>query len=215
MADKNLCPLCVSRPPRRSCPALHQEICAVCCGTGREQTIDCPLDCEFLRDARMHEKLPPLDPKSIPNTDIEISDNYLHEHRPIAVLLGQLLLIASVETAGVVDNDVRDAIEALIKTYRTAQSGLIYETRPDNAIAARVADRFRADLQKFMEDAAKRVPGHTIRDKEILGMLVFWQRMEYQRNNGRRKSRAFIESLYALLPPPPAQDKPESVIATP
>ncbi len=54
----------------------------------------------------------------------------------------------------------------------------------------------------FRDDVEKSSPERAIRDKDLLGVLVFWQRLEYQRSNGRRKGRAFIESLYALLPPP-------------
>jgi len=62
---------------------------------------------------------------------------------------------------------------------------------------------------------AKRSASHSIRDKDILGGLVFWQRMEYQRNNGRRKGRAFTESLYALLPPPPdPAESPSGIVTT-
>ncbi len=214
MGEKNLCGLCDSRPARRQCPALHKEICPVCCGTGREQTIDCPLECEYLRDARRHEKLPQLDAKTLPNTEIELSDEYMHEREQLAIVMGRLLLVAAVETPGTVDLDMRDALEALVRTYKTAASGLIYESRPANAIAARAADRFTRELQRFREDVAQRSASHSIRDKDILGVLVFWQRAEYTRSNGRRKGRAFIESLYALLPPPPDQAESHSGIVT-
>lgn len=207
MSTKRLCHLCDLRPARRLCPALGEEICGVCCGTNREQTIDCPLECEYLRDARRHEKLPPFDPKNLPNAEIELTDRFLEEHRELAIILGRLLLIAAVETPGAVDFDMRDALEALVATGKTADAGLIYETRPANAIAARVAERFTGELQRFRDEVAKRSGAPALRNKDILGVLIFWQRMEYQRSNGRRKGRAFIESLYALLPPPP-EEKP-------
>ncbi len=215
MSAKQLCHLCDARPARRLCPALGQEICAVCCGTGREQTIDCPLDCEYLRDARRHEKLLPFDAKSLPNAEIELTDRFLEEHRELAIIVGRLLWIAAVETQAVVDLDMRDALEALVATAKTADSGLIYESRPANAIAARLAERFTAELQRFREEIAKRAAGPTLRNKDLLGVLIFWQRMEYQRSNGRRKGRAFIESLYALLPPPPEQRPDAGGIVTP
>ena len=187
----------------------------MCCGTGREETIDCPLDCEYLREARGREKLPPFDPKSLPNSEIELSDRFMDEHQQLAIVIGRLLLVAAVETPGFVDSDIRDALAALVATYRTADAGLIYESRPTNTIAARAVERFTRDLKQFREDVEKRSASHTIRDKDILGVLVFWQRMEYQRSNGRRKGRAFIESLYALLPPPPEQRPSESgIVAT-
>ena len=187
----------------------------MCCGTGREETIDCPLDCEYLRDARGREKLPPLDPKTLPNPEIELSDRFMSEHQQLAIVVGRLLLVAAADTPGCVDPDMRDALAALVATYKTADAGLIYETRPANAIAAQAVERFARELKQFREDVEKRSASHTIRDKDILGVLVFWQRMEYQRSNGRRKGRAFIESLYALLPPPPEQKPSEGgIVAT-
>lgn len=205
MGEKNLCHLCERRAPRRFCPALERDICSVCCGTEREQSIGCPLDCEHLRDARYHERLPELDPKTLPNPEIELTDRFMDEHKDLAVVLGRLLFVAAMETQGVVDADMREALASLVTTYRTASSGLIYEARPDNAIAAAVAARFREELNEFRDDVAKSSPEHAILDKHLLGVLVFWQRLEYQRSNGRRKGRAFIESLYAVLPPPKAE----------
>jgi hypothetical protein len=206
MSEKNLCHLCQRRAPRRYCPALEREICAVCCGTEREQSIGCPLDCEYLRDARFHEKLPELDPKTMPNPEIELTDRFMDDHRDLAVIIGRVLFIASMQTQGVVDSDLREALAALVTTYKTASSGLIYEARPDNAIAAAVVARFREELDKFRADVEQRSPQHAILDRDLLGVLVFWQRLEYQRNNGRRKGRAFMESLYAVLPPPPEDE---------
>ena len=48
------CPLCSTRPAKRRCPALHQDICAVCCGTKRLVEIRCPDDCAYLASARRH-----------------------------------------------------------------------------------------------------------------------------------------------------------------
>jgi len=206
MSEKNLCHLCQRRPLRRYCPALERDICAVCCGTEREQSIGCPLDCAYLRDARNHERLPALDPKTLPNPEIELTDRFMDEHQDLAVILGRLLFVAAVQTEGAVDSDMREALAALVTTFRTASSGLIYEARPDNTIAAAVVARFREELDKFRADVQKRSPEHAILDKDLLGVLVFWQRLEYQRSNGRRKGRAFMESLYAVLPPPP-EDK--------
>lgn len=165
-------------------------------------SIDCPLECPHLRDAREHEKLPPMDPKSLPNPEIELSDAFLEQQQPLAIVTGRLLLVAAMETPGTVDPDMRDALDALTRTYRTAETGLVYESRPTNGIAAAVVDRFQQEVRQFREHVAQNTGAHSVRDKDLLGVLVFWQRMEWQRNNGRRKGRAFIESLFSLLPPP-------------
>ncbi len=203
--ERVTCHLCELRPPRRPCPALHRDICAQCCAEQREQTIDCPLECEFLRDARRHEKLPEIDPKSLPNPEIELTDAFLQAQQPLAIVTGRLLLVAALETPGAVDFDMRDALDALVRTHKTADSGLIYESRPANGLAAAVVDRFQNEMRQFREHMAEKSGAHTVRDKDLLGVLVFWQRMEWQRNNGKRKGRAFVESLFSLLPPPPEQ----------
>lgn len=199
------CRVCETRAPRRQCPALGAEICAICCGTEREESVSCPLECEYLREARRREKQPVVDPASLPHPEIEVSDRFLEQQQPLAVIAGRLLLISALETQGSVDLDMREALDALTRTYKTAESGLVYEPRPANVIAAGVQSRFQQEIQRFREEAAKRSGTHSIRDADLLKILVFWQRMEWQTSNGRRKGRAFIESLFSLLPPPPEQ----------
>lgn len=205
------CHLCEKRPPRRACPALGRDICAVCCGEQREETIACPLDCPHLRESRRHEKPPAPDPRTLPHADVEITDRWLAEHEPLVVLAGRQLLLAALDTPGAVDSDLREALDALARTYRSSASGLIYESRPANMIAAAIADRFRKEIEAFREKVAQQSGVHSIRDQDLLGALVFWQRMEWQRNNGRRKSRAFLDSLLSLLPPAPDRQHPLAV----
>ena len=211
MSEKNLCHLCERRAPRRHCPALQRDICTVCCGTEREQSIGCPLDCEHLREARTHEKLREFDPKSLPNPEIELTEDYLGEHKDLAIVTGRMLFVAAMENEGVVDADMRDALASLVTSFKSsANSGLIYDARPTNTIAAAVAGRFREELEKFREAVAKSAPMRPVLDKDLLRVLVFWQRTELQHSNGRRKGRAFIESLYGILPPPPEERPGES-----
>lgn len=197
---------------------MRAEICAPCCAQEREVTLECPFDCEHLRDARRHEKPPELDPASIPSPDIELGDRFLQENEPLILIAGRLLLAAAMDTEGAVDNDVREALDALVRTYRTAESGLIYETRPNNAVAAHVQARFQDQMSAFRERIAERSGVHSVRDKDLLGVLVFWQRMEWRNNNGKRKGRAFIESLLSLLPPDadqPPGEQPGRIILAP
>ncbi len=202
MSDRTLCRLCEKKPPRRFCPALTAEICAPCCGVEREQSIDCPLDCDHLREARKHEKLPEFDASKLPHGEIELTDAFLERHQDLAIITGRILLMGAMDTQGIVDSDMRDALDSLVRTYKTADSGLVYESRTANTYAAAVQQRFQGEVQRFREIVAQQSGTHAVRDKDLLGILVFWQRMELQRSNGRRKGRAFIESLFSLLPPP-------------
>jgi len=200
------CHLCEARPPRRACPALGRDICAACCGAQREETIDCPFGCPHLREARRHERKPERDPRSIPHPDVDITERFLVENEVLTVSAARFLLLAALDTPGAVDSDVREALEALARTYRSASSGLIYESRPANMIAAGIAERFQKYIAEFRERMAQETGVHSIRDQDVFGVLVFWQRMAWNRDNGRRKGRAFLDSLFALMPSEPPQE---------
>jgi hypothetical protein len=200
--ERVVCPQCDVRPTRRACPALGREICAQCCGESREETLACPLECEFLREARWHEKIPEPDPSAVPFPEIELTDTYMKAQQPLATVVGRLLLASAMQTEHTVDADVEEALDSLIRTYKTAESGLIYESRPSNAIAAAVVVIFEQDIAKFRAHIAEQSGSHTVRDKDLLGVLVFWRRVAWRQHNGRRRGRAFTERLFALMPPP-------------
>ncbi|MBV9768891.1 MAG: hypothetical protein JOZ32_04915 [Bryobacterales bacterium] len=193
------CPICDTRKARRYCPGVSGEICSICCGNEREVTISCPLDCPYLIEARRREKLHEVDPDEVPNRDIQVSEEFLREHEPLLVFLGSRLLQASLASTGAVDFDTREALQSLIRTYRTLQSGLYYETRPTNLIAAEIHSR----IQEAIENLRKELAGKgasPIRDAEILGTLVFLERVELHQNNGRPRGRAFIDYLRTYFP---------------
>jgi len=114
--------------------------------------------------------------------------------------LGSKLLEASLDSPGVVDSDVREALESLIRTYRTLQSGLYYETRPANLIAAGLHQRMQEAVESLRKELAEK-NAMPLRDAEILGTLVFLERVELHETNGRPRGRAFIDYLRAYFPP--------------
>jgi len=157
-------------------------------------TVDCPLDCEYLREARLHEKPPEIDPATFPNQDVRLTEQFLNDHEPLLVYTGAKLVEAALETAGAVDNDVREALESLIRTYRTLETGLYYETRPSNPVAGNIHYRLQEAIQELRKKLSEQ-GATSIRDVEVLGILVFLQRVEIHNNNGRTRSRAFIDYL--------------------
>src|ERR1700723_3439975 len=78
-----------------------------------------------------------------------------------------LLLEASLSSAGAVDSDARDALQSLIRTYRTLQSGLIYETRPTNLIAGGIHQRLQEAIEELRKELAQK-NATPLRDVEIL-----------------------------------------------
>jgi hypothetical protein len=204
------CAICETRRPKRFCPGVRGDICSICCGTEREVTVDCPLDCEYLQEARRHDRPVPLDESAIPNRDIRVTEAFLRDNEPLLVFIGRVLAGAAFET-GAVDFDVREAIEALIRTYRTLQSGVYYETQPSNLLAAGVYRGVQNAVAEFRRREQQSLGISKTRDADVLGVLVFLQRIELERNNGRRKGRAFLEELRsyygveaATTAPPPA-----------
>src|SRR5579863_6695629 len=150
------CQICDTRKPRRHCPGVNGEICSLCCGNEREVTISCPLDCPYLVEARLHEKPRPLNPADVPNQDVHVTEQFLREHEPLLMFLSSRLLEASLAAAGAVDSDVREALQSLIRTYRTLQSGLYYETRPANMVAAGIHQRMQEAVETLRKQLAEK-----------------------------------------------------------
>ncbi len=194
------CAICEVRKPRRFCPGVNGDICTVCCGTEREVTVTCPLDCIYLQEARRHEKLPDVDPDQFPNRDIRLTEDFVHENQELLLLIARSVMEAAFETRGAVDLDVRDALDSLIRTYRTLLSGVYYESRPVNAFANNMFSLVQEAIAEFRRQEQQRSGLSHVRDAEILGVLAFLQRLELSRNNGRPRSRAFLDFLRRFFP---------------
>jgi hypothetical protein len=193
------CKICNTRKPRRYCPGMVADICSICCGAEREVTVNCPLDCPYLVEARQHERLVAVDSEQIPNQDVRVTEEFLREHEPLLIFLGAKLLESSLGAAGAIDADVRDALDSMIRTYRTLQSGLYYETLSPNLVAAAIQQNLQQAVDTLRKELSEK-GATTIRDVEILAVLVFLQRIALSRDNGRPKGRAFIDYLRAHFP---------------
>jgi hypothetical protein len=193
------CKICETRKPRRYCPGISGDICAICCGEQREVTVNCPLDCPFLREARVHEKPHVEEPPDLPNKDVRITEEFLRENEPLLMFLGAKFLEAALTTAGAVDTDVRQALDSMIRTHRTLQSGLYYESKPDNLVAAGIQLKIQEAVEQLRKELSEK-GATSIRDADILGMLVFLERVALHQDNGRPKSRSFIDYLRSYFP---------------
>lgn len=199
------CAICEKRRPRRFCPGVRGEICPVCCGTEREVTVNCPLECEYLEEARRRDRPVPIDPATVPNRDIEFSEELVVRNEALLNALGAELVRAALET-GAVDADAREAIDALARTYRTLIGGVYYETRPAGSFAGAIYAAMQAAANQFRAEEQRRFGLTRTRDADMLALIVFLQRIELDRNNGRPRGRAFIGSLrhlYAASTPSP------------
>ena len=171
----------------------------MCCGTERENAIDCPSSCEYLQAARKHEQPAALDTENLPNKDIRLSEDFIRDNEHVVMWLS-LALARAMEKERAVDSDAREALDALIRTYRTRDSGLIYETRPQNPYAAAIQDAVTQSIEELRKRITEERGMQTMRDADLLGALVFLQRLELQYANGRRRGRAFYDFLRGYLP---------------
>ena len=196
------CVICEARKPRRYCPGVRGDICTICCGTERENTVDCPFDCVYLREARLREKPRELDEErvaEIPFADVRVPERFVREHQDLVLLVSRALVESVFSTAGAIDADLREALDALIRTHRTLQSGLVYETRPDNPVAGRIFIALQSSIAQLTKDAAER-SGVSVRDADIMAALILFQRQAYRFDNGRKRGRAFMDYLRQSLP---------------
>jgi len=204
------CKICERKRAKRHCPGVGGDICPACCGAERENTIDCPLDCQYLREARLHDRPVALTAEDFPNQDIKLSEDFIRQHEQMVMWLA-LALMKVMESRKAVDGDAREGLDALIRTYRTRESGLIYETRPPNPYAADIQEALKQSVEELHKRQTESSGMHTIRDADVLGTLVFFQRLELQHNNGRRRGRAFFDFLRTYFPFPA---EPAASVAT-
>lgn len=197
------CALCHTRKEKRFCPALHDRICAQCCGEAREVTIDCPSDCDYLQQAREHEK-----PRSAGELDaaalfpqVEVPRQFVYENEHLLVGLSFALAKAARGNRSLNDQDLIAALSAATRTYETlANSGLHYQVSPGSLGQQGVVAEVEKTLKEYREVEQKHRGFSSLRDSDVLRALVFLVRMAHARTSGRPKSRALIDSLFAQFP---------------
>lgn len=168
------CPRCGSRKAKRHCPALNLDICPQCCGTEREETIACPLDCAYLRDARQHEKLVPMTAAESPYPAEEITERFLLLHQTQLILLTNALFVAA-SAEEYADADVRSALDEMIAGAPAHPIAIAFSARCAEILAGltpEARDRF------WNPDTLKK-------------LQIFLLRLAVGRDNGRRRGRAF------------------------
>ena len=197
------CAICEIRKEKRFCPAVHGRICPQCCGEQREVTLDCPLDCPYLRQAREHEKPRPadqIDPAGL-FLQIEVSDQFMYEKEHLLMGLTYALAKAAHADRSVNDQDLISALTMLAHSYeRRLSSGLHYEEPLTTEPRRRVAAEVETMVKEYREAEQKHVGYSTLRDPDVLKALVFLLRLAYGRTSGRPKSRAFVEFVLAQFP---------------
>ena len=111
------------------------------------------------------------------------------------------LLQAALRTHGVIDVDVMPALEALIRTRQTLDSGLLYESYPQNTLAAEVQRRVTASLEDYEREQRQEEALHPVRNSDFLAILVLLHRLGQQQSRPERpRSRLFVDLLRQMTP---------------
>jgi hypothetical protein len=210
-----LCPICEKRKAGRFCPAKVEKICAVCCGTEREVSIDCPSDCGYLVAAHRYEDQHPRSlPADTPLLDVRLTSDIVHTHQQLlsAIAFTAAKFCSSEATAA--DPDVLAAIQALAESYKTLSSGIVYEKPPIIPVQRQLYKALAAFLTETKQPAGRSSFG-AFKDSEVFQLLVFLFRMGLMRTNGRPRSRRFIEFLRGQFPGAQELKKEESRIIVP
>jgi hypothetical protein len=209
------CPICEKRKAARFCPAKGEKICAVCCGTEREVTIDCPPDCSYLVAAHRYEDEHRRSLADTPLLDEKIPQDIVYTHQQLmAALAFSIAKFCAIQPA-TVDADVLAAIQALAQTYKTLSSGIIYEKPPDAPLPRELYAALIALISELKKLQAERPSSARLKDSELFYLLVFIYRMGLLRTNGRPRSRRFIEFLRRQFPQSPELKREESRIIVP
>ena len=124
---------------------MGRDICTVCCATKRLTEIRCPSDCRYLASAKSH---PPAAVQRQNERDARfllsiVADLPPQQYRRFIAVQSLLHDVARTADPPVDDRTVREAAEALARTYDTASKGIIYDHQAPSLPAERVSRALR------------------------------------------------------------------------
>jgi hypothetical protein len=216
LGDAVSCPICEKRKAARFCPAKGEKICAVCCGTEREVSIDCPSDCTYLIAAHRYEDQHQRSlPEDTPLLDVKVSQDVIYARQNVLSGLAFTAATFSATHPATTDSDVLAALQALAETYKTLGSGIYYEKPPDATIPRELYAALGQFLNESKQQADERSGSPPVKDSEVFSLLVFLYRMGLLRTNGRPRARRYLEFLRGQFPASPELKREDSRIIVP
>ncbi|MCU1243422.1 MAG: hypothetical protein JWO71_4148 [Candidatus Acidoferrum typicum] len=211
-----ICPICEKRKGARFCPAKGETICAVCCGIGREVTIDCAPDCAHLLAAHRYEDEHPRSlPPETPLLEVNLPSDIVHTQQQLMSALAFTVAKFCASQREATDSDVLTAILALAETFKTLQTGIYYEKPPDARLARELYAAVTSFITEVKQQQADRTGFSALKDSDIFYVLVFLYRMGLLRTNGRLRSRRYIEFLRSQFPEAQELKREETRIIVP
>src|ERR1700751_3186391 len=108
--------LCSSRSAKRYCPAIAEQICAVCCGTKREVEIDCPSSCAYLKASRSYESEKAIRDPEVAARVRDSAAGFVERYPLILDSVIRAIIEEHIASKELVDNDAISVLEALKTT---------------------------------------------------------------------------------------------------
>jgi hypothetical protein len=208
------CPLCRKRPAKRACPAVHQDICPVCCATKRLVEIACPEDCRYLETAQRH-------PAAVVKRQIDHDLSVLmatigrlsEQQLQLFFLMQSMILAHKPDGIGrISDTDVALATGALAAALETASKGLIFE----EATGSVTAEGLRHALKPVVEEITK--SGGSRAEREVASVLRGIERgARHEGGHIPDGETAYLELVARVFQqrPPAAPEPPKPLIILP
>jgi hypothetical protein len=187
-----MCPLCSSRPAKRYCPAVAEQICPVCCGTKREIEIDCPSSCPYLRASRSYEAEKRLPDPELAAKAYKFDEHFVARYHPVLDALTRAVAEERVNSPWLVDNDVIEVYKALSATMKTLSSGIYYESLPDGPARVAVFHRLKAVLDQLSQSDPN-VERSVLKVGEAIDVLEFLTFAAQLNSSVRPKSRRYLD----------------------
>jgi len=190
------CPICQKRKANRFCPAKGQSICAVCCATEREVTIDCASDCPHLIASRQYEdERREIDWSQIPFEDVKVSPAAFRGHEGLLDALAFGVLEFAAQQRLLVDSDAIATLQSLAESYQTLAKGIYYEKPLDDRVRHELYTHLKEAIAQYRKEDAARSAVSSVRDGMVRDALIFFTQLGATRTNGRPKGRAFLDFL--------------------
>ena len=199
------CRLCQKRPTKRACPALREDICAVCCATKRLVEIQCTEDCRYLEAAQRH-------PAAVIKKQIDLDLNILmatvgrlsEQQLQLFFLLQSMILSYKPEgLARVTDADVAQAAAAIAATLETSSKGVIFE----EAATSVPAEGLRRAMKPVIDEITK--GGGSRAEREVAFVLRGMERgARHEGGHIQGGDTAYLELVGRVFQQRPHTPKP-------
>ncbi len=154
------CILCEKRKAKRSCPAKDTQICPQCCGEKRILEIECPESCEYLKAGREREMGEYQ--KRIHSMDQAVQQKHrqvLYDHRNVIAHLEYAISRQRILSRTLNDKDVIRAVDSLLETYKTEDTGLLYERIEEDLQIEALRRELREIIESYRNPGGEEAKG--------------------------------------------------------